>query len=128
MRSRMIVMPALAVLVGAVGGCVPQPAPPTAATGAQLTDAIGGKSYVGTMPDGSAVCVYHAPDGRFLGRADGLVSGRWTIEDDSLCYAYAVGPDRPDCRQVVTQGDRVAFVFAELVIGLGRLTEGNVCA
>ncbi|MGF1626300.1 MAG: hypothetical protein ACFCVH_15570 [Alphaproteobacteria bacterium] len=121
-------MTALAVMAGTLQGCVPEAPAPVLAAGPQLGDAISGHSFVGTMPDGSSVCVYHAADGRFIGRSGGLVSGRWTVEDDRLCYAYVQGPDQSDCRQAVLRDDRIAFLFAELVIGQGRLAEGNVCA
>jgi hypothetical protein len=126
-RPGTIAMPALAV-VAAGAGCVPTPAVPVAASTVEVEEAFAGHSYVGTLPDGSSVCIHHAEDGRFLGRAGGLVSGSWSVEEDGLCYAYVQGPPRPDCRQVVLAGNRVVLLFAEVVIGEGHLAEGNVCA
>ena len=121
-------MTAHAAAAAILGGCVPTPAAPVPAAAAAVEEAFAGHSYVGTMPDGTAVCIHHAADGRFLGRADGLVSGAWSVEDDRLCYSYVQGPGQRECRQVVLAGSRVVLLFAEVVIGQGHLAEGNVCA
>ena len=126
-RPGTIAMAALTV-VGTVAGCVPISTVPAPAPAAEVEQAFAGHSYVGTLPDGSSVCIHHAEDGRFLGRAGGLVSGTWSVEEEGLCYAYVQGPPWFNCRQVALAGTRVVLLFAEIVIGEGHLAEGNVCA
>lgn len=126
-RRGMIGLGALTLLAGAVG-CVTDFSGPETVTGEALAEALSGMSYVGALPDGSAVCVYHAEDGRFLGRSNGLVSGDWAIEEDEVCFSYVQGRTASECRRAAIDGNRIAFVFAQIVISQGRLTEGNVCS
>lgn len=128
MRARAVRLLAATLPLLAAAGCETGPPAPDYATGEILEEAISGASYVGTLPDGSAVCVYHAADGRFLGRANGLVSGEWSVREDGLCYVYLAGPGTTDCRQVALLGNRANLYFADIVIGQGHLSQGNVCA
>jgi hypothetical protein len=112
----------------AVAACAPDGAAPVPATQAQLEGAVADASFVGALADGSAICVYHGADGRFLGRSGGLISGTWSVEDGTLCYAYTEGPEMPDCRLAVLNGNRVVLLYDGEVVGQGTFNEGNICA
>lgn len=128
MRAGRHVLGTVAAVAAALGGCVTDTGQPPAMTDDALQLAIAGRSYVGTRADGSSVCIHHAADGRFLGRAGSLVSGSWAVEDGRLCYSYIQGPEEPECRQVVMAGNRAALLDEGTIAGQGHLAEGNVCA
>lgn len=112
----------------AASGCQTDWPVPDYASAEAVEEAIMGASYVGTLPDGSSVCIYHAPEGHFLGRANGLISGQWSVGEDGLCYLYLQGPGTSDCRRLAISGTRANLYYADVVIGEGRLSQGNVCA
>jgi hypothetical protein len=129
MVGRRTLATGLAVMGAGLAGlaaCVSQPA--ATVTPAALEAAFAGHSYVGTQADGAAVCIHHAADGTFVGRAGGLVSGTWAIREDRLCYSYARNPDLSACRQVVLAGNRAALLEDGTLLSQGHLAEGNVCA
>lgn len=116
---------ALCILLAA---CGPDVVVPTPATQEQVSAAVPDASFVGALTDGSAICVYHSADGRFLGRNQGLISGTWSVEDGTLCYTYTQGPDAQSCREIVFNGSRAVLLEGEEVAGQGTFSEGNVCA
>ena len=110
-----------------VGGCAAGDALDYA-QGPQLTDAVSGHSYVGTMADGTGICVFHSPTGRFLGRNAGLISGSWTVDDDALCYGFEQGGSGQVCQQAVIIEDRIGFFSDDTLTSEGRLSQGSVCS
>jgi hypothetical protein len=90
-----------------------------AATGDQIRAAISDSTVQGNMMSGP-YAEYYAPDGTIRGKD---YTGRWTIEDDAMCFAYQDTPK--ECWSVELNGDQVRWIKDGASQGTGTIVKGN---
>ena len=90
-----------------------------ALTADQIAEAIGDKTYQGSMT-ADAFAEYYAADGTI--RGDGY-TGRWRAEDGSLCYRYGEAPET--CWGVRIDGPAMTLLKDGRPDGSGMLIDGN---
>lgn len=68
-------------------------------SGEEITRLVEGRTHVRERNDGQVEVEYHSPDGRVAYEYEGcLISGRWWLEQNVLCYAYPeMTGDLPHC-------------------------------
>lgn len=91
-----------------------------AATGDQIRAAVSGNTVVGSMSASGAYTEYYAADGT-IRSAD--YTGVWTIEGDTMCFAY--GEDPATCWGVQLSGNQVSWIANGAVEGSGTIEAGN---
>ena len=88
-----------------------------ASSGDEIREALVGNSFQGGM-GGGQYSSYFAEDGTYR---DGSGSGRYTIENDGVCY-----PDTEfGCYQAEIEGDQLEWFQDGKSQGTGRILEGN---
>jgi hypothetical protein len=115
---RLIPTPALALSVA----CALLASPLLAtdlATGDAIRGAISGNTVQGSMSASGAYTEFYAADGTIKG-AD--YAGTWTVEGDTMCFAYG---EAPDCWSVRLAGDQVTWVKDGVDGGTGTILPGN---
>jgi hypothetical protein len=90
------------------------------ATGDQIRAAVAGNTVMGSMAASGAYTEYYAADGT-IRSAD--YAGRWTIDGDTMCFAY--GDDPATCWGVQLSGDQVSWIVNGTVEGSGTIVAGN---
>jgi hypothetical protein len=90
------------------------------ATGEQIRAAIAGNTVQGSMVESGAYTEFYAADGTIRGKD---YTGTWTIEGDSMCFAYG---EAPSCWGVRIAGDQVTWVKDGADDGTGTIVAGNV--
>ncbi len=95
-------------------------APESLAKGAEITAAIAGNTVEGSMSATGVYTEFYAADGTIKGPD---YTGKWTIKDDAMCFAYE-GLEG-DCWQVQIAGDKVTWVKDGTAGGTGTIVPGN---
>ncbi len=91
----------------------------TLATGAEITAAIAGNTVQGSMVDSGGYTEFYMADGTIKGKD---YAGKWTIEGDTMCFAY----DAPaTCFSVRLSGEAVTWVKDGADTGTGTIVAGN---
>jgi hypothetical protein len=98
---------------------LPAAAAAETATGAAIRAAIAGNTVQGDMASSGAYTEFYAADGTIRGAG---YTGTWTIEGDTMCFAYG---EAPTCWAVRIEGDRVTWLSGENVDGTGTILPGN---
>jgi hypothetical protein len=85
----------------------PQPAPATKLTGMAAWSALVGNTVVGKL-EGKDFADYYLPDGTVKSMVESqIVTGRWSLEGDRICFAY---PDEPrECYGMEVTGETATF-------------------
>ena len=86
--------------------------------GADIRRALSGQTLRGCYPNGTRFVERLDEDGRFylIGDAEEY-QGRWSVEDDRLCFDYEVGPnaDQPEsCFPVSRQAGELYFYASDM--------------
>ncbi len=89
------------------------------ATGDQIRAAIAGNTVQGSMVASGVYTEFYAADGTIRGKD---YTGTWTIDGDSMCFAYG---EAPACWAVRIAGDQVTWVKDGKDDGTGTIVAGN---
>jgi len=91
-------------------------------SGDEIRAEIIGNTVDGQM--GTAFTEYYSPDGAIKGLSgEGRYEGRWSIEDDMLCFVYS---EPFGCRRIGLSGDIVSYITEDgEADGSGTLLKGN---
>ena len=92
----------------------------TFATGDAIRAAISGNTVQGSMTASGGYTEFYSADGTIKGKD---YAGRWTIDGDSMCFAY--GTDPATCWNVRIAGDQVTWVSGDTEEGTGTILAGN---
>ncbi len=91
-----------------------------AATGSEIRAAVSGNTVQGNMDSSGAYAEFYGADGTIKG--DGY-TGTWTVEGDTMCFAY---PETPkECWSVEVNGDQVRWIKDGASQGTGTILKGN---
>ena len=107
----------LAILLATIAPAVAQAQ--DLATGDAIRAAIVGNTVQGSMTASGAYTEFYAEDGTIKG--DGY-AGKWTVEGDTMCFAYDA---EPDCWNVRIDGEAVSWVQGGVDGGTGTIVAGN---
>ena len=94
--------------------------PSLAASGVEIRAAISGNTVQGNMDATGAYAEFYDADGT-IKAAD--YTGKWSIEGDTMCFAYAETPT--ECWNVEISGDQVRWVKDGASQGTGTIVKGN---
>lgn len=91
----------------------------THATGDQIRAAVSGNTVQGSMSATGAYTEFYAADGTIKGQG---YAGTWTIEGDTMCFAYG---EAPECWQAAIAGDQITWIKDGATGGTGTIVAGN---
>lgn len=89
------------------------------ATGSAIRSAISGNTVQGSMVQSGVYTEFYAEDGTIKG--DGY-SGKWKIEQDTMCFTYDA---EQTCLEARVDGDQITWVKNNEDDGTGTIVPGN---
>lgn len=89
-------------------------------TGPDIVALVSGNTVTGTMLASGGYTEFYAPDGTIRGKD---YTGAWTVEGDTMCFAY--GADPKTCLGVAVVGTEIRWLADGAVTGTGMLVPGN---
>ena len=111
----------MALILGLGGAVEAQEGEPL--SGGEIVRLVIGNTVSGEM--GTPFVEHYRPDGTIVGESpDGRYEGKWTIDDDRLCFEY----EEPfGCFRILLKGDAVEFLDEDdTVAGTGTLIPGGL--
>lgn len=90
------------------------------ATGDQIRAAISDTTITGNMDASGPYAEFYQADGAIKGKD---YTGTWTIEGDTMCFAYADTPT--ECYGLEIAGDQVRWLKDGKSLGTGTIVKGN---